>query len=239
MPRLSVLISVFLVSLLGWSLWLLPAAPVIHALGQPRLAGAPLLLSDAGGSVWDGQVSWRWQRQHGRVSWRVDWHGLTPGLYLKAQGGDGSLSGWFGVWPGRLEAGDVKLDVAVAPIAALIPRGGADGRVSGDISRCVWQDNSITALAGKLRYSGGGINWGNNGHATVPALDGRLFMKDGGAHGQVTGPKQRVLADASLKQGQLHLRVFRAWPMLLGVSQGGAAGDVVFQVSRPLGTAGK
>ena len=48
------------------------------------------------------------------------------------------------------------------------------------------------------------------------------------------------LMSARLSEGRFQLEVLRAWPMLLGVSQGGQPDDVVFQMSQPfsLGQAG-
>ena len=50
----------------------------------------------------------------------------------------------------------------------------------------------------------------------------------------ITGPEQQQLVLASLEDKTLSVQVRRAWPQLLGVSQGGDPSDVVFRMRRPL-----
>ena len=50
----------------------------------------------------------------------------------------------------------------------------------------------------------------------------------------MTGPEQQQLVLASLENKTLSVQVHRAWPQLLGVSQGGDPSDVVFRMRRPL-----
>ena len=50
---------------------------------------------------------------------------------------------------------------------------------------------------------------------------------------QVVDPDGERLMHARISEGRFHLEVMRAWPLLLGVSQGGSPDDVVFQMSQP------
>ena len=89
-------------------------------------------------------------------------------------------------------------------------------------------------MQGTLQYSGGTVSWGRNGSALVPVLQGRLSMNNEQPTLQVEDPDNNSLLDARLANGRFELEVRRAWPMLLGVSQGGDPDDVVFQMSQPL-----
>jgi general secretion pathway protein N len=93
--------------------------------------------------------------------------------------------------------------------------------------------DTIEQLQGTLDYSGGTVTWGNNGAATVPELQGRLSMEGQVPTLQVTDPEGERLVQARIDEGRFHLEVMRAWPLLLGVSEGGSPDDVVFQMSQP------
>ena len=94
-------------------------------------------------------------------------------------------------------------------------------------------DDAIQHVQGTLDYSGGTVTWGRNGAADVPPLQGRLSMEDQVPSLQVTDPEGERLVQARINEGRFHLEVMRAWPLLLGVSQGGSPDDVVFQMSQP------
>lgn len=233
MPRPLLLISVFLVSFLIWSLWLLPAAPVVSKLDGLPVAGAPLQLSQVQGRLWEGSAHWRWQRQDGRLRWDIDWRGLTPGVRLALESGSVAFDGWLSAGPGRFSARELTLNMPVAEIARHIEQGSAEGTVSADVRELDWRDESFEALEGRLKWSGGRVTWQGGGSADIPPLDGRLFMEGGTARAEVTDPEKQRLAEASVTDGEITFRVFRAWPMLLGVSGGGQASDVVLEVSQP------
>ena len=98
----------------------------------------------------------------------------------------------------------------------------------------------MTEARATLQYGGGTVTWGRSGSAVVPVLQGRVSMEGEDPVLEVTSPEGRQLMNARLSEGRFQLEVFRAWPILLGVSQGGQPDDVVFQMSQPfaLGQAG-
>lgn len=213
-----------------------PATLLVDRLGALPLGPGKLQLSNPAGRIWSGQADWRWQRLAGELSWSLDWRGLTPGLSLdlREDGDRLRIAGWFSPGYGNPQVRDLAMEVPVELIAEEIPHGSGDGTVSGRISEVVWAGDGFSALSGELRYSGGQVRWGSDGSAQVPPLDGRLYMEDSEAMAVVTGPEGQRMAEARLAGDQLHFRVYRAWPALLGESRGGSPDDVVFEVTRPL-----
>lgn len=243
MPRLSFLISVFVVSFLGFLVWMLPAELVVGRVDAVPLGPGRLQLSAPAGRVWDGQTGWRWQQLSGELDWELDWRGMTPGvrLDLREKSGRLRLQGWLSAGSGGdFSARDLELKVPVDMVTDAMPHGGADGYVSGRIEQLDWSGKGFEALSGELRYGGGQARWGRDGSASVPPLDARLFMEGGAARARVTDPDGRALAEARVGDSDLRFQVFRAWPALLGESGGGDPQDVVFEVTRPLpGTGGE
>jgi ATP-dependent exoDNAse (exonuclease V) alpha subunit len=79
------------------------------------------------------------------------------------------------------------------------------------------------------------MSWNNGrGEATVPPLDAVLEPLADGAALVVTDDNGNLLMRGEVISNSGSLKVFRAWPQLLGVSRGGEPADVVFQTSRPL-----
>lgn len=234
MPRPLILVTVFVVSFLGFGLWSVPAEVLVSRVSGFPLGDARLELDQPRGRLWDGAARWRWRRLTGRVDWDLDWRGLTPGLQLALSGGGIELAGWLGGGSGRVRALDWQLDLPVSLIARHVDRGDAGGRLSGELRELHWRDRQMQALDGELRWSGGTVRWQPDGNADLPPLDGRLFMAEGTPRAEVTDPDGQQLADARIANGEAHLRVYRAWPMLLGVSGGGQASDVVLEVSQPV-----
>ncbi|HCE41546.1 MAG TPA: type II secretion system protein N [Alcanivorax sp.] len=234
MRRWFALGAVFVVSLLVCLVVLMPAAVVVERVPAPRPGGAPLTLSDARGPWWDARVDARWRDRRGELRWRLDWHGLTPGVQLSMVSGDLDASGWLGAdWGGwRLE--QWRATVPVAPFSANVPQGDADGTVDLTLMALELADQTVVDAKGTLTYSGGTVTWGRDGAAQVPPLDGRLAMVNGAPELEVTGPRRQQLVHARLENEKLNVQVRRAWPQLLGVSQGGDPSDVVFRMSRPL-----
>ena len=115
-----------------------------------------------------------------------------------------------------------------------MPQGDADGTVSLSLLVLELVDENVVDAKGTLDYSGGTVSWGRDGSASVPPLDARLTMSESGPRLTVTGPEQQQLVLASLEDKTLSVQVRRAWPQLLGVSQGGDPSDVVFRMRRPL-----
>lgn len=226
--------AVFIVSLLVCLVALMPAAVVVERVPTLRPGGAPLVLSEARGRWWQGRVDARWREYGGELAWTLDWHGLTPGVRLAMVSNDLSATGWVGIqWNGwRLE--QWRASLPVAPFSAEVPQGNADGSVDLVLMNLELADRTVVDAKGTLTYSGGTITWGSDGSARVPPLDGRLAMVDGAPELTVTGPRQQQLVHARLDNEKLNVRVLRAWPQLLGVSQGGDPSDVVFSMNRPL-----
>ena len=136
----------------------------------------------------------------------------------------------WGDW--RLE--QWRAQVPVAMVSRQVPQGDADGTVSLSLLVLELVDENVVDAKGTLDYSGGTVSWGRDGSASVPPLDGRLTMSESGPRLTVTGPEQQQLVLASLEDKTLSVQVRRAWPQLLGVSQGGDPSDVVFRMRRPL-----
>ena len=242
MPRKWILALLFVVSLVLFLAVLMPAAVLVERVPALRPGGAPLLLESPRGPWWAGQVNWRWQKLQGVLEWQLDWHGLTPGLMLSArtsQGDDARIRGWIG-GAGQQDwsVEQLRLTLPVALVAERVPQGDADGRVDATIMALSVSGGQIEEAQATLQYSGGTVTWGRNGSATVPVLEGRVSMEGDVPSLQVTDPEGTALLNASLAEGRFQLAVLRAWPQLLGVSQGGNADDVVFQMSQPFSLGG-
>jgi general secretion pathway protein N len=226
--------AVFVASLVVFLVALMPAALVIDKVPALRPGGAPLVLSDARGPWWDADVRARWRDQQGLLSWELNWHGLTPGVDLSLSAGELQARGWLGAAWGDWRLQQWRAEVPVAMVSRQVPQGDADGTVSLSLLVLELADQSVVDAKGTLDYSGGTVSWGRDGAARVPPLDGRLTMAENGPQLTVTGPDQQQLVLASLENKTLSVQVRRAWPQLLGVSQGGDPSDVVFRMRRPL-----
>lgn len=234
MRRWIALGAVFLISLCVFLIALMPAAVLVDQVPALRPGGAPLTLSNPRGRWWHGAVDAHWRDQQGQLRWRLDWHGLTPGVQLSLDAAPLNAEGWLGAaW------GDWRLEhwhgsVPVAMVSRYVPQGGATGTVDFTLLVLELADHSVVDAKGTLNYGGGRVTWSRDGSAPVPPLDGRLTMEKNGPVLTVTGPQQQQLVQASIKNSKLNVKVRRAWPQLLGVSQGGNPTDVVFQMSRPV-----
>lgn len=226
--------AVFVTSLVVFLVALMPAALVIDRVPALRPGGAPLVLSDARGPWWDADVRARWRDQQGRLSWRLDWHGLTPGVNLSLATGDLNARGWLGAAWGDWRLEQWRAEVPVGMVSRQVPQGDADGTVSLSLLVLELVDENVVDARGTLDYSGGTVSWGRDGAARVPPLDGRLAMSEDVPQLTVTGPDEQQLVLARLENKTLNVQVRRAWPQLLGVSQGGDPSDVVFRMRRPL-----
>ncbi|MGB1465298.1 MAG: type II secretion system protein N [Alcanivorax nanhaiticus] len=238
MPRKWILALLFVVSLVTFLVVLMPAAVLIDRVPALRPGGAPLVLEAPRGRWWQGQVNWRWQQLQGVLDWQLDWQGLTPGLQVSGRtssGEEARVSGWLG-GTGQQDwsVEQLRLRLPVALVASRIPQGNADGRVDATIMTLKASAGQIEDAQATLQYSGGTVTWGRNGSATVPVLEGRVSMEGAVPTLVVTDPEGQRLVNASLAEGRFQLAVLRAWPMLLGVSQGGNPDDAVFQMSQPL-----
>ncbi|ASK35108.1 type II secretion system protein N [Alloalcanivorax mobilis] len=233
MRRWIALGAVFFLSLCVFLVALMPAAVVVDRLPALRPGGAPLVLSQPRGRWWDATVNARWRDQQGTLAWTLDWHGLTPGLQLSLRSDDLQGDGWLGADWGDWRLEQWRATVPVAMISRQVPQGNADGTAHVSLMVLELAGGSVVDAKGTLDYSGGTVTW-SSGSARVPPLDGRLFMGEQGPRLRVTGPDQQQLVEASIEKKMLKVQVHRAWPQLLGVSQGGDPSDVVFQMSQPL-----
>ncbi|MCH8544797.1 MAG: type II secretion system protein N [Alcanivorax sp.] len=235
MPRLLTLTGVFVASLVIFLVWLMPAQPFVRKLDGVMLGEAPLQLHQIRGRIWQGEARWRWQGYRGELRWATRWRGLSPGLTLDVAGGGLELDGWAGVSPSAVTLRELALRVPLAEISRGMAEGQADGVVTGNIEHLRWHRRSGDVFAsGALRYGGGQITWPPDGSARVPPLEGRLYTEDNVARLEIVDPQGTRLVDGEAGNGEAALRVYRAWPRLLGVSQGGSDSDVVFQVSQQL-----
>ncbi|MEC8879173.1 MAG: type II secretion system protein N, partial [Pseudomonadota bacterium] len=202
--------AVFVASLVVFLVALMPAALVIDKVPALRPGGAPLVLSDARGPWWDADVRARWRDQQGRLSWELNWHGLTPGVDLSLSAGELQARGWLGAAWGDWRLEQWRATVPVAPFSAEIPQGNADGTVNLTLMTLELAEQAVVDAKGTLTYSGGTVTWGRDGAAEVPPLDGRLAMVDGAPELEVTGPQQQQLVHARLDNQKLNVQVRRA-----------------------------
>lgn len=122
----------------------------------------------------------------------------------------------------------------VALISRYVPQGDATGVVTFSLMALELKDNSLVDARGVFHYGGGVVTWGRQGSAPVPPLDGRLTLESDGPALTIVGPQKQQLVRADISKGRLQVKVLRAWPQLLGVSQGGNPQDVVFSMSQPV-----
>ena len=234
MPRFRVLALVFVASLLIWLLVALPAAPVVQRLDGTLVAGSTLSVNQVSGTLWSGRLGWRWQGWRGSLVWRLARDGWRPAVQAELRSDDLLVSGRFSGGQDSLRLRDVSLSVPLQPFTRDLEHGNADGRLQGRIDSLHWRRAGTVEVRGRLRYSGGRVSWPPDGSADVPALDGELFSEAERGWLVVSAPDGQRVMDASLGGESAELRVYRAWPRLLGVSQGGRDEDVVFQVSERL-----
>lgn len=226
-------LAALLFSVLVWAVWLMPAKPVLGPIDGIMLGQAPLKVSRIDGRLWDGSFRWQWQQLAGGLRWRVDWRGLVPGVELFVSG-DVVASGWLGGGSGALDIRNLDAAVPLAPLIAGMPNISAQGTLSIRGLSLRWTRSGPVAAEGSLGYSGGDVSWAAGQGATLPPLHGMLRQQGDAALAEVYSPEGTLLADGRLDGGSAGLRVYRSWPALLGVSQGGNAADIVFETSQQL-----
>lgn len=226
-------IAALLGLLLLWLIWMAPAAPLLARLDGLPLAGAPLRVSAVQGSIWNGQAQWRWQQEGGSLSWQLRWREWRPGVRLELRG-DARLAGWVGPAVGGLllRAGEASLPLAL--LSRLQPELAAEGWIEVQALSLDWHRDAPVLRAGTAHYGGGQVSWAAGQSAVIPPLEAAVVRQDGVSQLTVVDPQGVALALAELTADMATLRVFRAWPALLGLSQGGSPDDVVFETSRPL-----
>lgn len=234
-PRSGLLLAVFILSLLCWVVWYLPARVLVQRLPAIHAGGAPLTLDQANGRAWAGQSRWHWRGHAGSVSWTLRWHGLTPGVDVVINGAGLDVAGWLSAGSDNLQVAQLRLLLPLALVLEGQSGVAADGEVTGRIDTLVWQNNRIDALKGQLHYGGGNGRWQQQS-ASLPAMDARLFMDGKLARATVTDAQQQQLASASVDDKQmLQLKVYRAFAVALGMSEGkGSSSDVILKLGQPL-----
>ena len=225
------LVLVFLVVFLATLVAGIPASLLFGRIPSLPLGQAPLLLGPASGTVWQGSVPLSWRARNGELAWRVAFKGLTPGLAWTLQG-DIRAAGWLGGWS---DSPRLLVSEGVVPAAMIehVSPFRAEGTLTIDGLRLGFSDRQLVEAAGELRYSGGQAGW-KSGETRVPALLARIEEQPEGGLARVTDPSQTLLMEAGMQGERAFVRVYRAWPALLGVSRGGEPSDVVFESSQPI-----
>lgn len=236
LPHTGLLIAVFLLSLVGWALYYLPAQVVVSRVPTLQLAGSTLTVNASGGRAWQGQARWHWQHFVGDVSWQLDWHGLTPGVDITLTGPNGlRVQGWLTSNGGEFRADQLQLALPLSVVLAGQPQLAATGSVQGRIQQFHWH-NGIKALQGKLYYTGGSGHWRNQA-AVLPVMNAKLAMQQDTAVVLVTDSHQGVLAKASLDANNRgEVKVYRRYAEAVGLASGsGSSNAVIFKMSRSFG----
>lgn len=231
--RLWLWTLVLVLSTLFWGVWQMPARPLLASLDGTPMGQAPLRLQRIEGVWREGAAHWQWQGLSGRLQWSLDWRGLTPGVQLQLSG-DVIASGWLGGRPGAWQVQALDLALPVAPLVRGMPGIQAEGTASIRGLTLIWGKQGPEAAEARLDYTGGNVSWAPGQGAEVPPLTGLLRHDGAAARLDARDPQGTLLAEGSVENDLASLRVYRAWPMLLGASQGGSPGDVVFETSRPL-----
>lgn len=231
--RPGVWLGVLLLALLVWALIMLPARPLLTPLSGIQLGPAALQLSRIEGRLWQGSARWQWQALSGSLRWDTSWRGLSFGADLTVSG-DVIATGWAGAAPGGFSLVGMDIVLPVAPLVQGMPNVSAEGMSTIRGLNLQWQDGAPRGAEAQLSYSGGRVSWAAGQGADIPVLTGILRQEGEAAVLAVRSPDNALLADGQLTNESARLRVYRAWPVLLGVSQGGSPTDVVFETSQQL-----
>ena len=226
-------LAVLLFAVLVWALVMLPARTVLAPLNGVQLGPAALQLSGIEGRLWQGSARWQWQALSGGLRWDTSWRGLSFGADLTVSG-DIVATGWLGAAPAGVTLADMDIVVPVAPLVQGMPNVSAEGLATVRGLDLQWWDGAPHGAQAVLSYSGGRVSWARGQGADIPVLSGSLRQDGEAAVFEVRSPDSVLLADGQLTKESARMRVYRAWPALLGVSQGGSPTDVVFETSQQL-----
>jgi hypothetical protein len=229
------LLFVFIIGLLFWAVWYLPARVLTQRVSPQTLAGVPLVLDGPAGTAWHGQASWHWRNHAGRVDWQWCWHDWHPGVELTLTGSGLKASGWVWAWGSTLDMENLELSVPLALVLDGQPQVSAEGSVSGRIGKLKLSAGRPVALDGQLHYGGGNGRW-HQRTAVLPEMDVHLTMQKDVAEAAVTNKSgvQLVLGSIDAK-GIGQLLIYRSFAQAVGVGDGkGMSTDVIFKASQPL-----
>lgn len=231
--RPGVWLAALLLAVLVWALVMLPARPILAPLDGVQLGPAALQLSRIEGRLWQGSARWQWQALSGSLRWDASWRGLSFGADLTVSG-DIVATGWAGAAPGGFALAGMDIVLPVAPLVQGMPNVSAEGMATVRGLNLQWQSGAPSGAEAQLSYTGGRVSWAAGQEADIPVLTGALRQEGEAAILEVRSPDNALLADGQLTNESARLRVYRAWPALLGVSQGGSPTDVVFETSQQL-----
>lgn len=227
----AALSAVFVLSFLLFMVVLMPASIVTAYWPTDNDSPPPPRLY---GVWWQGQGLFDLEGLPLKLGWELDWHGLTPGLLLSVRSGDIRATGWVGADWGDWRLENWRASLPAETVNPFLPQGKASGTVAIALQELLYRDSVIAQIQGELHFDGGQVALSEGLNLDVPALLGTLTMEHNQPVLRVTGPQQQSLASATLNGNTLSLDVFRAFPLLLKMSEGGNATDVVFSTHQQL-----
>ncbi len=227
---------VFMTSFLFFFIVLTPAGIVTAYLPSADKDSSPR--PELYGLWWHGKGVFDIENQKLSIRWELDWQGLVPGLSLVIGSGDVEASGWVGADWGEWRLADWEARLPAEVINSFLPQGKASGMMAITLDELHLANNTITAASGLIRFDGGQVSLGEGMELTVPPIHGTLAMDKDSPVLAVSGPEEQPLATARLSGKTLSLQVFRAFPLLLEMSEGGDASEVVFSTQHDIDLSG-
>lgn len=199
------------------------------------------------GTVWDGQVSLRFQGRALSADWALGLPSLSAmalPVRLELATASSELSGDVTLgWP--LSASlDARGRLHIAEFEDLIRQSGGailEGDVRINRLQLAWADNRLTEARGMGYWPGGQVTWpmgDTRQSAQFPAMEADINQSEAGVSLKIRQQgEQAPAAEADiLRNGQLRVQVYKRLIDLAGQPWSGAAapGDVVFKVQQPL-----
>lgn len=232
-PRAGLLLVVFLLSLLFWAVWYLPARVLVTRLPVIEVAGAPLVWTHPAGTVWHGQTGWQWRGYNGVLAWGLKFHGLMPGVDLDIAGGDLRAAGWLTAGKHHLSLSQWRLNLPLDLMLAANPGVVASGSISGRLDTLVYASGAVTDLKGQLSYPGGAGHWQQQA-GNLPAMQGILSMEGATVLLKVNNSQGLLLARATLDPQALgKVEIYRRLAEDMNLSEGkGSSQDAIFRASQ-------
>lgn len=235
MPKIGLMIVVFLLGLLLFAAITAPATAVLGNEQRFTIGDEQVMITDVSGRLLDGYAAWRWRNERGTIAWRWQWDALRPGVKLRIHSPLLTAQGWLGATPLQrlyLQQFALQADVGLASKALRLTDGSATGQVEGVIEELMLAPDGPWRAKGLLSYSGGNIHW-PDGEASVGPLQLPIDTKDGRV---IAIALQGHESTAPLMEGEFSSQgfvwtVYRGWIKMLGMSQGGDESAEVFKVT--------